>query len=214
MVERSAHLRSLYEEPMRDFIDTGLRDGHHRFITDVERHDGDVKVVPHVCVFATKRLEPGQDKPRRKFRLAPDGGVEPVSDFVPGSTASCPADMTTLLQAIAEGTARDMAVSTADVKSAFPVHNKRDHYLNKNWRRVCTRLSAFESGTGYPEFLEFMTVTNGFRDASRLFEDIYAEAMVRAGFTRSAVCRSQWYLYRTSGGVTVSSPPPSSSTTR
>ena len=204
MVEKSQYLSSLYEPPMRAFIDTGLATGLHRFISNEERLNSDVKTVSHVNVFATKRIEPGQSLPRRTYRLTPHGGEEPLSDFEPGSTASAPADMTTILQAIAEASARDMAVSTADVKAAFPTHNKMDHPLNKNPRRVCTWLSSFQTGTGKGEWCEFLTLTNGFRDASRFFEDINAELMTSAGFTRSATCRSQWYMRLGDGLITVS----------
>jgi len=60
---------------------------------------------------------------------------------------------------------------------------------------VCTRLSPSQSGTGKWENLEFLTVTNGFRDASALFEEVNARVMFNCLFKRSDVHRGIFYRH-------------------
>jgi len=182
---------------VREFIDAGLAAGIHGIFkgTRADALAAGMTLLPHVDVFATKRLEPGQSTPRLKFRLAPDGGKEPDSTFAPGSIASGSVDIDTLLYTVAHGAALGLACSKSDVSGAFPSHNWLTDPLCVNKRRVGTVINSLLSGTGKEEVLEFFTLTNGLKDASRLWELIFARVLLREGFVRSIGCRNQWYKH-------------------
>jgi hypothetical protein len=96
---------------------------------------------------------------------------------------------------MAFGAHHDMKCSTSDVKQAYPYHYRWDDPECKNPRRVYTRLSAFQSGTGKEENLEFLTATNGFRDASAMFEGVNARMIFNWGAMRSVVHRGLFYRH-------------------
>ena len=188
-IMRSEFLQKKWGPKVREFIDEGLHLGIHKFITPETVSQGGYKVIRHVNVFDTKR------NGDLKYRLTPDGSQEPKSAFVQGSLTSAGIDSFTLHQLIAHGAARGSIFSTADVKGAYPNHNRWDDPECLNPRRICTEISAFQSGTGRKEYLEFLTCTNGFRDASAEFEGIYARAMFKWGGQRSAFCRSLYFRH-------------------
>ena len=188
-IMKSERLQIKWSPSIREFIDEGLKSGIHRFISHEDIFSGGHKYIPHVNVFDTKR------NGTLKYRLTPDGSCEPVSDFLDGSLASSGIDSPALNQLIAHGASFGMAFSSSDVAGAFPNHNWMDDEAVKNPRKVYTRLSAFQSGTGQEEFLEFLTVTNGFRDASAIWEEIYARAIFKWGGIRSVVCRALYYKH-------------------
>ena len=106
-VLRSVQLQEAFGPAVRKFIDGGLEGPEpiHRFVSKEDVIRENIFVIPHVCVFDTKRLEPGQQQEdaKKKFRLTPDGSKEPAWTFAPGSTASSPIDSATLFQTIAIG---------------------------------------------------------------------------------------------------------------
>jgi hypothetical protein len=121
---------------VREFIDSGLEAGIHKFISDAEAITGGYRMLPHVSVFNTKR------DGTKKYRLAPDGGKELVSEFEPGSLVSSGIDSSGFNFIVAFGAYHDMACSTSDIKQAYPNHNRWDDPACKNPRRVCIRLKG------------------------------------------------------------------------
>jgi hypothetical protein len=187
---------------MHKFIQDGRKSDIHHFATQEEIDRGNIRQIPHVDVFDTKRKDPNDPDAdaRLKFRMAADGSVERPEEFAPDSITSVTVDTMTIKAVIAFAAANDLVLSTADAKDAFPTQNKWDSPHCKNPRLVGTWLSALESGTGRRELLVFDTCTNGLRDASREWEDKYAEAIMECGFVRCAINREQYYWNDGQGG--------------
>lgn len=78
-----------------------------------------------------------------------------------------------------------MAVSTSDVSNVFSQHNHWKDPACKKPSKICTRISVFQSGTGKEEWLAFLTATNGFWNASAIWEAIHARAILKWGGQRS-----------------------------
>lgn len=107
-IMRSGELQKKWGPAIREFIDDGLDRGMQKFISDEEVKVGGYKFIPHVSVFNTKR------DGTLKYRLAPDGGKEPISDFEPGSLSSSGIDSPSFNFLMAYG-AHNMAASFSDV---------------------------------------------------------------------------------------------------
>jgi hypothetical protein len=168
-----------------------------KFISDEEVRVGGYKFLPHVSVLNTKR------DGTLKYRVAPDGGKEPISDFVPGSLSSSGIDSPSFNFLMAYGAHHNMAASFSDVKQAYPWHNRWDDEACKNPRRVYIRLTAFQSGTGKEENLELLTATNGLRDASAIFEGINARMLFAWGARRSIVHRGLFFRHEGNNSLMV-----------
>jgi hypothetical protein len=105
---------------MYEFLDRGIEEGWHRFLTDEEEASGEWKVLSAIWVLKRK------DDGKYKARLTPHGGEEPDEDFAPHSTfASCPSqEMVRMF--IAFCAYHDLRVVVSDVKDAHPKHNRFD----------------------------------------------------------------------------------------
>jgi hypothetical protein len=193
-VERSEKLMIKWEPPVRAHFDEGFQRGIYNIITEQQKIDGDFTEIPHVSVFDTKS---NRDL---KYRCAPDGSRELVSDFVEGSLLSAGIDAPSLHHLYAHCAAKGYLFSTSDAKNAFPNHNRWDDPACKNPRRLCIRISAFESGTGKSELVELKTATNGLRNASNIFEEVFTRNIFEWGGCRSVVSRSLFYRHKGNNG--------------
>lgn len=62
-VTASQELRDKWTPPMRKFIDAGLDEGSHFYITAEQVASGEYRVLFHVNVLDEKRLRPGESRP-------------------------------------------------------------------------------------------------------------------------------------------------------
>ena len=199
-VMASQELRDKWAPPMRLFIDTGLAEGGHFYITPEQVASGEYTPLPHVNVFDEKRIRLGESTPKLKYRLAPDGSHEKREDFLPGSIETAPAGNEQVLHIISMAAALDLQLSKEDDKNAFPRHNAVSDPAVKNPRKLCTWLNGWQTGDGVGRYLAFATLTNGLRDASAIFDEIKTRELLWLGFRRTAAHRSVYYKNDGQGG--------------
>ena len=202
-VMASQELRDKWAPSMRLFIDTGLEEGGHYYITPEQVKSGEYTPLPHVNVFDEKRIRLGESTPKLKYRLAPDGSHEKREDFLPGSIETAPAGNEQVLHIISMAAALDLQLSKEDDKNAFPRHNAVSDPAVKNPRRLCTWLNGWQTGDGVGRYLAFATLTNGLRDASAIFDEIKTRELLLLGFKRTGAHRSVYYKNDGLGGFMV-----------
>ena len=199
-VMASPELRDKWAPPMRLFIDTGLEEGAHFYITPEQVKSGEYTALPHVNVFDEKRLRLGEVTPKLKYRLATDGSHEKREAFLPGSIETAPAGNEQVLHIISMAAALDLKLSKEDDKNAFPRHNAASDPAVQNPRKLCTWLNGWQTGDGVGRYLAFATMTNGLRDASAIFDEIKTRELLLLGFRRTGAHRSVYYKNDGQGG--------------
>ena len=199
-VMASQELQDKWAPPMRLFIDTGLVEGGHFYITPEQVESGEYTPLPHVNVFDEKRMRLGELTPKLKYRLAVDGSHEKREDFLPGSIETAPAGNEQVLHVISMAAALDLQLSKEDDKNAFPRHNAVSDQAVQNPRKLCTWLNGWQTGDGVGRYLAFATLTNGLRDASAIFDEIKTREFLLLGFRRTGAHRSVYYKNDGQGG--------------
>ena len=180
-IENSPELQIMWGPPIHEFIDNGIKEGFHHYMTMEEFLSGLYKLLDPIWVFKTK-----EETGVQKVRMTPHGGQEHNSEFKPHSlVASCPS-MDSVKFFLAAAAFLDLKVVAADVENAYPLHNRMDDPACMNPRKIAVMLTPFQAKSDKPRLLVLDTITNGLKDASFVWNTISSRVMLQRGYWRSS----------------------------
>jgi len=170
-VEKSKDLQDKWDASRKEEFDSNFSEGTLIEITEEQARS--MFELPIVWVFKTKR------DGRMKTRLTLDGSKEDNSTFQPNSTYAPTLPVESLMYLIAYGTYHNMRMQAIDWVRAFPRHNDMTHSAYVNQRELCVHFSPWESGRPGGMWAKVTKVTQGLRDAPRVFVDISDELLMQ-----------------------------------
>jgi hypothetical protein len=196
MLERDPALAAEWKPCTEKEIGGGIARGYRFLITDEERERDGWNVEPMVMVYTTKR------DGTKKCRATSDGRVLPKDFFDEDYlyAEGLPPVMQRLLTAF--GVYFDMVDRSTDVEACFAALNTWDKA--KYPRKICHKLTPYQSPTGQVAYMANGTNNYGGRDGPGQWREISRDVLVnKAGFTQSVVVPQVFMRFRGDKGLIV-----------
>ena len=196
MLERDPRLAAEWREATETEIVGSIMNGSRMLISEQEKVDMGFIEYPLIFAYSTKR------DGKRKCRAATDGRAEAVEWFDPDELfAEGVLPMFVKLVTSVGVYFRMLDIST-DVAQCFTRHNKwQDAGVQ---RKICHRLSAYQSPTGEPALIADLTLNYGLRDGPGHWRRYSDRVLIEScGMVRSRIVNQIFYKFRGEKGLLI-----------
>ena len=196
MLERDPRLAEVWKESTEKEISGSIMNGSRMLISEEEKAEMGFIEYPLIFAYSTKR------DGTRKCRAATDGRAEAVEWFNPDDLFAEGVLPMFVKLVTAFGVYFRMVDMSTDVAQCFTRHNKwQDAQVQ---RRICHRLSAYQSPTGQPALIADLTLNYGLRDGPGHWRRYSDRVLIEScGMTRSRIVNQIFYKFRGEKGLLV-----------